>query len=97
MIPALLRVLCFRINGNNICPCSLVLRYIVANMSKNSVFELLSAPIWGEKRCKGIAISNTGQIFLKLFFFRVINKDAILYVILLINKQLIAIKKFKDC
>jgi len=66
-------VLCFRINGDSNCPCSLVLRLICCKHVKELVFELLSHPVWGEKRCKIIAIFDTDQIFWELFLPQVIN------------------------
>ena len=62
---------------------------------KELFFESLSAPIWGEKRCKGIAISDTGQIFSQLFLFKVINKPMKTRLILLNYNNLIALKNFQ--
>ena len=56
-------VLCFRINGDNICPCSLVLRQCCCKHVKELFFELLSRPVSGEKRCKIITDFDTDQIF----------------------------------
>jgi len=66
-------VLCFRINGNNICPCSLVLLQLLQTCQR-TLLSYFSTPFWGEKRCKGIANFDTHQIFSKLFSKKIINK-----------------------
>ena len=88
-------VLCFRINGNKFCPCSLVLRQSCCKHVKELIFESLSRPIWGEKRCKIITDFDTGQIFSELFSLGVINNFSKIRINKLCNNILSHKKFFK--
>ena len=82
MIPALLCCTMFqnqREQLNSLFSCTTSI--IVANMSKNSFFELLSRPFWGEKRCKIISNFDTDQIFSWFFSKKIINNGLILLLI----------------
>lgn len=54
------------LNGDKIVPVTLVLLLLTANMSKISLC-IASAPVLGEKRCKGTAIFGTTKTFSNFF------------------------------
>ena len=75
MIPALLCcTMISELTGTNFVPVLLYYKSRCKHV-KELVFELLSHPFSGEKRCKIITDFDTDQILLKLFSNKVINNS----------------------